>query len=109
MKHTELINQLILYSGVCMDPVKAKTLREAANAIRDLQENLPKWIPVTEQIPQPYQGVIIAREKEKGKPMKVEAGMMKPDGFWKVYGTNTKGVIYWMPLPEAPETIKEDI
>ncbi|MBO6093727.1 MAG: DUF551 domain-containing protein [Oscillospiraceae bacterium] len=109
MKHTALINQLILYSGACMDPAKAKTLKDAASAIIELQDSLPKWIPVDEQIPQPYQGVIIAREKEKGKPLKVEAGMMKPDGYWKVYGTNTKGVIYWMPLPEAPEILKEDL
>lgn len=109
MKHTELINQLILYSGICMDPAKAKTLQEAAKVIREQQENLPKWIPVAEQIPKPYEGVIVAREKEKGKPLKVEAGMMKPDGFWKVYGTNTKGVLYWMPLPEATELSKEDI
>ena len=109
MKHTELINQLILYSGVCLDPVKAKTLQEAANVIREQQDNLPKWIPVAEQIPKPYEGVIVAREKEKGKPLKVEAGMMKPDGLWKIYGTNTKGVLYWMPLPEAPELQKEDI
>lgn len=103
MKHTELINQLILYSGVCEDPAEAKTLREAANVIREQQENLPKWIPAAEQIPKPYEGVIVAREKEKGHPLKVEAGMMKPDGFWKVYGTNTKGVLYWMPFPELPE------
>ena len=109
MKHTELINQLILYSGICMDPAKAKTLQEAAKVIREQQENLPKWIPVDEQIPKPYEGVIVAREKEKGRPLKVEAGMMKPDGSWKVYGTNTKGVLYWMPLPEAPELSKEDI
>lgn len=109
MKHTELINQLILYSGVCLDPVKAKTLQEAAKVIREQQDNLPKWIPVSEQIPKPYEGVIVAREKEKGKPLKVEAGMMKPDGLWKIYGTNTKGVLYWMPLPEAPELQKEDI
>lgn len=103
MKHTELINQLILYSGICMDPAKAKTLQEAAKVIREQQENLPKWIPVAEQIPKPYEGVIVAREKEKGKPLKVEQGMLTEGGWWKVYGTNVRRISYWMPLPEPPE------
>ena len=86
-----------------MDPAKANTLREAANVIREQQENLQKWIPVAEQIPKPYEGVIIAREKEKGKPLKVEQGMLTEGGWWKVYGANVKRISYWMPLPEPPE------
>ena len=105
MKHTKLINDLILLSGQISDllPDEAEAMREAADAIRELQENLPKWIPAAEQIPKPYERVIVAREFEPGKPLKVEQGMLTEGGWWKVYGTNVKRISYWMPLPEPPK------
>lgn len=60
------------------------------------------WISTKDRLPKPFQGVIIAREYEVGKPMRVEAGMLTTGGWWKVYGTNVKKVAYWMPLPEPP-------
>ena len=105
MKHTKLINDLILLSGdPGMVPEEAQAMKEAAKAIRELQENLPKWIPAAEQIPKPYERVIVAREYEPGQPLKVEQGMLTEGGWWKVYGTNVRrGVLFWMPMPEAPE------
>ena len=105
MKHTKLINDLILLSGQISDllPDEAEAMREAADVIRELQDDLPKWIPATEQIPKPYERVIVAREYEPGKPLKVEQGMLTEGGWWKVYGTNVKRISYWMQLPEAPE------
>ena len=64
MKHTKLINDLILLSGQISDllPDEAEVMQEAAQAIRELQDDLPKWIPAEEQIPKPYERVIVARE-----------------------------------------------
>ena len=108
MKHTKLINDLIMLSGdPGMVPEEAQAMKEAAQAIRELQENLPKWIPAAEQIPKPYERVIVAREYEPGQPLKVEQGMLTEGGWWKVYGTNVKRISYWMPMPEAPE-MEED-
>ena len=60
-----------------------------------------RWIPVEEQLPAPFQHVIVCREK-KGSGLVVEAGMRDVAPWWRVYGTRTKAVRYWMPLPEAP-------
>ena len=110
MKHTKLINDLILLSGQISDllPDEAEAMREAADAIRELQDDLPKWIPAADQIPKPYERVIVAREYEAGKPLKVEQGMLTEGGWWRVYGTNVRrGVLFWMPMPEAPEVPDE--
>ena len=63
-----------------------------------------EWISVEDRLPKPHVGVIIAREVEPGKPLRVESATLRGNGWWKVYGTNVKkGVLYWMPLPEPPE------
>ena len=108
MKHKKLINDLILLSGAPgLLPEEAEVMQKAAQAIRELQEDLPKWIPAVEQIPKPYERVIVAREYEPEHPLKVEQGMLTEGGWWKVYGTNVKRISYWMPMPEAPE-MEED-
>ena len=61
-----------------------------------------RWIPVTERMPQPFQAVIVCRKKGKGEYV-VEQGFKDVGDWWKVYGTRTKNVTHWMPLPEPPE------
>lgn len=57
-----------------------------------------QWIPVTERLPEVGQRVIVSR------PGKVEQGVwLGTNGWWKVYGANTKAVTHWMPLPEPPK------
>lgn len=68
-------------------------LREAADAL----ERVPAWIGVDERLPEVFVPVIVCRNNGK-----VEAGMRDMGGWWKVYGTRTKRVTHWMPLPEAP-------
>ena len=65
-----------------------------------------RWIPVEERLPKLFQPVIVCRNGKDGKPM-VEAGSMDHNGWWKVYGTRTKTVTHWMPLPEPPKEGKE--
>lgn len=86
-------------------------LEDVANLIRKRVRTLPaadvrpvRWIPVEERLPKLFQPVIVCRKGKDGKPM-VEAGSMDHNGWWKVYGTRTKTVTHWMPLPEPP---KED-
>lgn len=61
----------------------------------------PKWIPVTERLPEKFQPVIVCREGGK-----VEQGYKDVADWWKVYGTRTKKITHWMPLPEPPEVTK---
>ena len=59
------------------------------------------WIRTADRMPLPFEPVIICREKEKGK-WKVEQGCLEVGGWWKVYGTRTRHIAYWMPMPEPP-------
>ena len=61
-----------------------------------------QWIPVTERLPDTFRTVIVCRENVKGEFV-VEQGFKDVGDWWKVYGTRTKKVTHWMPLPEPPE------
>lgn len=54
-----------------------------------------EWISVKDQIPARMQPVIVCR-----KGGKVEQGYRDVGDWWKVYGTRTKNVTHWMPLPD---------
>lgn len=59
------------------------------------------WISVKDRLPEHFEPVLVCREKN-GSPY-VEQGYKDVGEWWKVYGTRTKQVTYWMPLPEPPE------
>lgn len=61
------------------------------------------WIDVKKRLPDVGVRVIVCRDKGK-----VEQGIyLGVNGWWKVYGTNTKSVTHWMPMPEPPRGVKE--
>ena len=75
---------------------------DAADAIEELSK--PGWIPVSERLPEAFTPVIVCRKSTQGKTTAtVEQGMLTVNGWWKVYGTRTKAVTHWMPLPQPPE------
>lgn len=91
-------------------------IREAADTIEELdnftdsqcarlleklekaEAAIPRWISVDERLPERFELVIVCRENGK-----VEQGCRDVKDWWKVYGTRTKKVTHWMPLPEALE------
>ena len=72
-----------------------------ADEIMALRE-WPRWILVTERLPESFVPVIVCRDGAPGERI-VEQGHKDVGGWWKVYGTRTKRVTHWMPLPDAPE------
>lgn len=80
------------------------TARFYADCPLDDVTPVQRWIPVTERLPEVLRWVIVCREADAGV-RKVEQGMYTGNGWWKVYGTNVKRIICWMPMPEPP---KED-
>lgn len=93
------------------DPAAVEALRAYANATDNgiLAEDIynwvgkgepaQRWISVTERLPATSERVIVCRANGK-----VEQGVfLGVNGWWKVYGANTKSVTHWMPLPEAPK------
>lgn len=73
-----------------------------------LADGKPKWIPVTEQLPEPYEFVLISiiSRNGYGEPATYETMAWMIKGEWVVPGDNLlKGekIAYWMPMPEPPE------
>lgn len=62
---------------------------------------MSEWISVKDRLPEAFRPVIVCREKGKGEYV-VEQGCKDVKDWWKVYGTRTKKVTHWMPLPEPP-------
>ncbi len=100
MKTNELIEILRDESN----PNVLDYIDEAADALEAQQKRIEeleqerRWIPVTERMPKSGVRVIVCRGD------KVEQGVfLGVNGWWKVYGTNTKSVTHWMPLPEPPK------
>lgn len=85
------------------DEVKSSIMRiideqptvDAADVMRGM------WISVNDRLPNTFEAVIVCRENGK-----VEQGYKDVCDWWKVYGTRTKKVTHWMPLPKPPEEEK---
>ena len=77
----------------------------AISALRAQQEKPSEgWISVEDELPERFQPVIICREKKRGEYI-VEQGMRDVKDWWKVYGTRTKNVLFWMPMPWPPQEV----
>ena len=59
-----------------------------------------KWISVKDRLPERFNRVLVCRENGK-----VEQGFRDVGDWWKIYGTRTKHITHWMPLPEPPEEV----
>ena len=87
-------------------PVKATDLPEedVLNKVGGERRNVQlwsNWISIKDKLPDAFQPVIVCRMTSDGE-YKVEQGFRDVNGWWKVYGTRTKAVEYWMPLPKPP-------
>lgn len=78
-------------------PVQADVLYELC----DLATS--RWINVKERRPKAFEPVIVCRAGAEKGAVKVEHGYLDVNGWWKVYGTRTKHVTHWMPMPEQPK------
>lgn len=86
------------------NPIKASELPEddvlrKAGGMQNRQL-FSGWIRTKDKLPECFVPVLTCRMKDGEKL--VEQGIRVVDDLWKVYGTRTKCVDWWMPLPEAP-------
>lgn len=98
-----IVQRLAEYENTGLSPQGIKSLEDAH---LELLKNEKKqgWISVENRLPETFQSVIVCRESKQAiKTTSVEAGMRIADGWWKVFGTRTKSVTHWMPLPDPPE------
>ena len=76
-------------------------LQEHDRILTESAETEPKWIPVTERLPEKHQRVLVTIKRSDGE-MRVRSGNYSDDYFWIDNGDYWKcnEVLAWMPLPE---------
>ena len=73
--------------------VYARSPYDAIEKVRIME--VPRWIPVTERLPEKDTRVIVCASLPEG----VHSDFIYEDGHWFV----STGVTHWMPLPEPPK------
>lgn len=82
----------------------ASVLSDAADAIEELfgkVEQLPRWIPVTERLPEPHTRVIGFMAWKKITAIEYQNGMWY--SIDHLEPLPDEAVTHWMPLPEPPK------
>ena len=96
-----LVQRLAAYEDTGLEH---KEIQALASASRRPNGEAAGWISVEDKLPPLGQTVIVYREYAWGE-VKVEQGCRDLDGWWRVYGTRTKRITHWMPLPEPPKEV----
>lgn len=94
-----LVQRLAAYEDTGLEPQEVQAL---ADASRRLNGAAAGWISVQDKLPPLGQTVIVYREYTWGE-VKVEQGCRDLNGWWRMYGTRTKRITHWMPLPQPPK------
>ena len=72
----------------------------------DYKAMLPRWIPVTERLPEERHPVLVTYLGYNDKLPKSDMVAMCDDGDWYWYYDESKckvAITHWMPLPEPPK------
>jgi len=91
----------------CDDPLNElvdadQRVRELEAELADTQSKVPRWIPVSEQLPEDGQRVI-ACFTDGGISGEVGEATFNKSGGWFSTDYGAWGASHWMPLPEPPE------
>lgn len=98
--YDELVKRL-RSEAECPDnyPEDSGLMREAADAIEELSK--PRWIPVTERLPEPFENVLVANKR--GKHYDIDKGWWNGSFFDRCAKGGYHSVTHWMPLPQPPK------
>ena len=67
---------------------------------------IPRWIPVTERLPESGKYIIVANWDKNHTPRIVKRDALMVEEFWGIargYYAHGQQVTHWMPLPEPPK------
>lgn len=85
----------------------AELIEQQAARIAELEAKVPRWIPVTERLPEVHQNTrkseaMLVYTRRKLFMVAIWNGIdwLAPMDFWDAWGDE---IVYWMPLPEAPK------
>jgi hypothetical protein len=76
--------------------------------IEDLEEQVPRWISVTERMPEPDTFAIVATKHGVCEALYGLAGIESPNDppYWVVANYGEVWPTHWMPLPAPPSDDK---
>ena len=112
MYYEELVRRLREHNGWALN----ETLDEAADAIEELSnaqeqwieqernallKSIPRWIPVTERLPEKFENVLVANKR--GKHYDIDKGWWNGSFFDRCAKGSYSNVTHWMSLPEPPK------
>lgn len=109
MKYDELISELrseicknnCLYCVYMKTGCTPKRCERAAEAIEELQK--PKWIPVSERLPDVHKNVLCCGSKGGQFVGWVSNHVSDGKALAFVHGGYGRLITHWMPLPEPPK------
>ena len=99
-----LVQRLAAYEDTGLEPQEIEALAGTSSRPDEASNS---WISVQDKLPPLGQPVIVYREYAWGEA-KVEQGCRDLGGWWRVYGTRTKRITHWMPLPQPPKEVSSN-
>lgn len=101
----------------CLTPVfraAADLIEEQAEKIKELEANVPRWIPCSERVPELPNGrrcnrAVIVCVRGHVMPLIYERSIVRGKTverwkwMWDRIYDDPESITHWMPLPEAPE------
>ncbi len=77
---------------------------ENQRVARKVIDNYPKWIPVTERLPESIHEYVLCCGEKGGQFVGWTGRLRIENGkAWAFYGGKGRRFTHWMPLPEPPE------
>ena len=103
--YDELIGELYLTASTARSKSKRELLEKAADAIEELlqkTQQLPRWIPVTERLPEERTEVIAVTTEYDVYICDFISSVKQ---FWTIPGDDLHidDITHWMPLQEPPK------